>query len=84
MGALALGSPCLLQIMNCVLLCIARLPGFVLSESTFTCFACAGVTEKYHYLNIGDFVPRFADMNVKDVKDARTVDSDDEAPFGPD
>ena len=38
----------------------------------------------YHYLNIGDFVPRFADMNVKDVKDARTVGSDDEAPFGPD
>ena len=57
---------------------ILRIP-----NPTFTCFSCA-VTKKYRYLNIGDDVPLVADKNVRDVKDAHAVDSDDEAPFGPD
>ena len=39
---------------------------------TFTCFAYAGVNEKYrdHCLNIGDDIPLIGDKNVKDMKDA--------------
>ena len=51
---------------------------------TFTCFACAGVTEKYSGLNIGDDIPLFVDKNVKDIKNAHAVDSDEKAHFGPD
>ena len=51
---------------------------------TFTCFACAGVTEKYRYLNIGDDAALFSVFTVKNIKDAHDMDSDGEAPFGPD
>ena len=43
---------------------------FWIPNLTFTCFACAGVNEKYHCLNIGDDTPLFGDKNVKDMKDA--------------
>ena len=57
---------------------------FWIPNLTFTCFACAGVNEKYHCLHIGDDTPLFGDKNVKDMKDAHAVDSDEEAPFAPD
>ena len=47
MGAIALGSPRLIQnVFRCAL------PDFLDSNLTFTCFGCAGVTEKYCCLNI--------------------------------
>ena len=60
------------------------MPHILDSESDFHCFACAGVNEKYHCLNIGDDTPLFGDKNVKDMKDAHAVDSDEEVLFAPD
>ena len=45
---------------------------------TFTCFTCAGVTKKLCFRNFGDDILLFGDQNIKDMKDTRAVDSDDE------
>ena len=67
MGAIAFGSPWLIQI---VFRC--ALPDIVHQNLTFTCssFACVGVTKKYRCLDMGDDIPLFV---IRASRTSRTL-----------
>ena len=60
------------------------MPHILDSESDFHLFRMCWCQRKVPLLHIGDDTPLFGDKNVKDMKDAHAVDSDEEAPFAPD